>query len=80
VALARPRQQGAPTEVDLGGGVRGVCTQAPNSGGYLVPACAWAAADAFGQIAPLVPFGSPEPPLSTAALADVMRGMLADLP
>ncbi|MCS7480564.1 hypothetical protein ACFFQW_21060 [Umezawaea endophytica] len=80
VARARPRQQGAPTEVDLGNGVRGVCTQSPNSGGFLVPACAWVTVDAFGQIAPLVPLASPEPPLSTAELADVMRGMLADLP
>ncbi|HWO65167.1 MAG TPA: hypothetical protein VNO31_34540 [Umezawaea sp.] len=80
VARARPRQQGPPTEVDLGDGVRGVCTQSTNSGGYLVPACAWVAVDAFGQIAPLVPIGSPAPPLSTAELADVMRGMLADLP
>lgn len=76
----RPGQQpGADTEVDPGpGGGTGICTQAPNSGGIQVPACAWVTDDSFGQLIPLVPINNPVVP-SAQDLAALMRRMRPDL-
>ncbi|MET1073033.1 MAG: hypothetical protein ABWY11_10350, partial [Umezawaea sp.] len=79
LARNRPRQQESPTEFALDDGTRVVCTRSTNSGGLLVPACAWVTAGVFGQVAPLTPVGSTDPQLSTGDLADIVRAMLPDL-
>ncbi len=72
-------QQGAPVELDLGAGTRGICRQAPPAGNISVPTCFWMSDDAFGYFEPLVPLGGPAVPSTAAELADLLRKLVPDL-
>ncbi|SQD93971.1 exported hypothetical protein [Parafrankia sp. Ea1.12] len=78
-ARSRPGQQGPPLDVDLGAGLRSVCTQSPDASGYLASVCVWVTADKFSEIRPLVPTTAPVAPPTTAELAELMQKLLPDL-
>ncbi|WP_261574868.1 hypothetical protein [Frankia gtarii] len=73
-------QQGTPIELDLETGERGVCIQVLYPTGAVVPSRIWLSTDTFGYLEPATPVDGPVVPPTAAALADLLRKLLPDLP